>query len=152
MGLPTPAAWIFASASLVVGAIAMADPLEPTRLNSSELKWVVMPNGVSRAYLSGDDKKAGVYAYLARIPANFKLQPHWHPDERVVTVISGTMQVGYGTQFDEAGMKAVATGGFWTEPAKQPHFTWAKGGEAVIYVVGTGPSGITQVSSATEKK
>ena len=143
----------FACTLLTIVSTAKADPLEPMRLNASELQWVVMPNGVSRAYLSGDDKKSGVYAYLARIPAGFKFQPHWHPDERVVTVISGTMLVGYGEKFDEANMKELPAGGFWTEPAQQPHFTWAKGGgEAVIYVVGRGPSGTTQLTPSAEKK
>ncbi|SMF24706.1 cupin domain-containing protein [Pseudogulbenkiania subflava] len=137
---------------LLTATGAYSEPLEASRLTPDELKWVVMPNGVARAYLAGDDKKPGVYAYLARIPANFKNLPHWHPDERVVTVISGTMYIGYGEQFDEGRLKALPAGSFWTEPAKQAHFTWAKTGEVVIYVVGMGPSGTTQVAPAGEKQ
>ena len=130
----------------------MADPLEPSRLNATDLQWVVLPNGISRAYVVGDEKKAGVYAYFAKLPGNSKTQPHWHPDERVVTVISGTVRFGYGERFDEAAMKDVTVGGFWTEPAKQPHFAWVKDGEAVVYVVGFGPSGTKEVSPAADKK
>jgi quercetin dioxygenase-like cupin family protein len=134
----------FACALLLAGAAA-AEPLEPARLNPAELKWTVLPSGISRAYVAGDDKKLGAYAYVSRIPAGLKLMPHWHPDDRVVTVLSGTMRVGYGEQFDEAAMKELPAGSFWTEPAKQAHYTWAKDGEVTIYVVGTGPSGSTQI-------
>ena len=65
------------------------------------------------------------------------------PDERIVTILSGTLLVGYGEQFDESKMKALPAGGMFTEPAKQPHFVWAKDGEVVIQVVGHGPSATT---------
>ena len=35
----------------------------------------------------------------------------------------------------------------WTEPAKQPHFVWARHGEVVIQITGNGPSGTTLVQS-----
>ncbi len=60
-------------------------------------------------------------------------------------VISGTLLVGYGEQFDESKMKALSPGSIWTEPANQPHFVWAKDGEVVIQITGNGPSGTTLV-------
>ena len=142
------ARWRYLRCAMAIGLVAVttlatADPLAPFRVNPGELAWVPAPNGVVRAYVAGDDKKAGVYAYFARIPAHFKFQPHWHPDERVVTVISGTMYVGYGERWDEATMKELPKGSAWTEPARHAHYTWARDGEVVIYVVGTGPSGTT---------
>lgn len=86
-----------------------------------------------------------MYMYRSRFPANYKVQPHFHPDERVVTVMAGTLYVGYGEQFDESAMKALPAGSIWTEPASQPHFVWAKDGEVVIQVIGNGPSGTTLV-------
>ena len=80
-----------------------------------------------------------------KFPANFRNTPHFHPDDRVVTVMSGTLYVGYGEQFAESQLKALPAGSIWTEPAKQPHFVWAKDGEVVIQVSGVGPSGVTQV-------
>jgi quercetin dioxygenase-like cupin family protein len=87
-----------------------------------------------------------MYMYRVRFPANAKVQPHFHPDERIITVISGTLYMGYGDSFDESAMKALPAGSIWTEPAKQTHFVWAKDGEAVIQVIGgNGPSGVTRI-------
>ena len=86
-----------------------------------------------------------MYAYRVRFPANFRNQPHFHPDDRIVTVMSGTLYVGFGEQFNEGGMKPLPAGSVWTEPMKQPHYVWAKDGEVVIQVIGHGPSGVTLI-------
>ena len=136
----------FAVLALFASGVVHAEPLAATRITPDELKWDRTPSGVQRAMLVGDEQKPGMYMYRTRFPANYKVQPHFHPDERVVTVISGTLYMGYGEQFDESAMKALPPGSVWTEPAKQPHFVWAKDGEVVIQVVGSnGPSGVTRI-------
>jgi quercetin dioxygenase-like cupin family protein len=131
---------------IVSCSLARAEPIAATRLTPGELKWEREPSGVQRAYLVGDEKKPGMYTYRVRFPANHKVQPHFHPDERVVTVISGTLYVGYGEQFDESAMKALPAGSIWTEPPRQPHFVFAKDGEVEFQVVGAnGPSGVTRI-------
>jgi len=131
---------------IVSGSSAQTEPLATTRLAPDEFKWNPTPIGGQRVNLAGDEQKPGMYMYRARLPANFKVQPHFHPDERVVTVMSGTLYMGYGEQFDESVMKALPAGSVWTEPAKQPHFVWAKEGDVVIQVVGgNGPSGLTRI-------
>ena len=130
----------------VCGSPARTEPLAGTRLAVDEVKWEGDPSGVRRAYLVGDEKKPGMYAYRVRFPANHKVQPHFHPDERVVTVLSGTLYVGFGEVFDESAMKALPAGSIWTEPVRQPHFVFAKDGEVVFQVVGgNGPSGVTRI-------
>lgn len=126
-----------------MGASALGPALETVRLAPGDLKWAATPAGTPRAHLAGDDKKAGLYADRFKLPANFRKQPHFHPDDRVVTVMSGTLYVGFGEHFDESKMKALPAGSIWTEPAKQSHFVWAKDGEVVIQVIGNGPSGET---------
>jgi quercetin dioxygenase-like cupin family protein len=73
--------------------------------------------------------------------------PHFHPDSRMVTVISGTLWIGYGTTFDQSRMKQLSPGGFFTEPAGQPHFAWAKDGDVVVQATGFGPSKTTFVTA-----
>ena len=126
---------------------AQTEPLATARIAPDEFKWSQTPTGTSRANLVGDDRKPGMYINRIRFPANYKVQPHFHPDERVVTVMSGTLYVGYGDRFDEGAMKPLPAGSVWTEPAKQPHFVWAKDGEVVIQVVGSnGPTGTTPIA------
>ena len=127
-------------------AAAHADPLLPLRLAPEELAWRATPRGAQQVILAGDPQKAGVYVYHTRFPSGFKNPPHFHPDERVVTILSGTLLVGYGEQFDEASMKSLPAGSVFTEPAKHPHFVWAKDGDVVIQVVGHGPTATTWVS------
>jgi hypothetical protein len=135
-----------ALALIVSSSSAQTEPLAATRLAPDEFKWNPTPFGGQRMNLAGDEQKLGMYMYRVRFPANFKVQPHFHPDERVVTVISGTLYMGYGEQFDESAMKVLPAGSIWTEPAKQPHFVWARDGEVVIQVVGgNGPSGVTRI-------
>lgn len=86
-----------------------------------------------------------MYLYRTRFPANFRNKPHYHPDDRIVTIMFGTLYVGYGEQMDDSTMKALPAGSIFTEPAKQPHYVWAKDGEVVIQVIGNGPSATTQV-------
>jgi uncharacterized RmlC-like cupin family protein len=69
----------------------------------------------------------------------FKVMPHWHGEIRTVVVLSGTLFVGVGENWDEGKMRAFPPGTFFTEPPNLPHFTWAKDGEVTIQVTGIGP-------------
>jgi len=141
-------AYVCAGALLAGSAFGQTSALAPERVSGDELQWQAQANGNQRANLAGDDKKAGLYAYRVKFPPNFRNQPHFHPDDRIVTVMSGTLYVGFGEQFNETALKPLAAGSIWTEPMKQPHFVWAKEGEVVIQVVGHGPSGVTLVQPA----
>jgi uncharacterized RmlC-like cupin family protein len=67
---------------------------------------------VSRLTLSTD----------ASAPAHTRIAAHSHRDDRIATVISGTWHIGYGDRFDEAKLKALPPGSFYTEPPSQNHF------------------------------
>ena len=141
--------WRVASIIAVVLCIstvfAQSSALDPVRLSAEEMKdmnWVLMPIGVHRAVVAGDDKKPGIYAYRTRFPVGFKSQPHFHSDDRIVTVLSGTLYVAFGEQFDEGEMKSLPAGSVFTEPAKQAHYVWAKDSEVMIQIIGIGPSGV----------
>ncbi len=114
---------------------------------ADQLLWVRTPTGNHQAVIAGHPSKAGTYAYRTRYPANFRSAvAHFHNDDRVVTVISGTIHVGFGDVFDEDEMKALPAGSVWTEAANQPHFIWAKDGDVVVQnIVGNGPSVLTPV-------
>ena len=130
-------------ALFVIGGCAHGVPLRPAQTAPDQLRWVADPRGYQQALIVGDPAKPGMYAAHIRFPANLRIAPHFHPDERIVTVLSGTVHFGYGERFDESRLRAMPAGSVWTEPAKQPHFAWAKDGEVVLQVIGIGPSGTT---------
>ena len=137
---------------LFMGApFAQGESLSPLRLAPDELTWMPAPTGAYGAFLVGHPTKPGLYVIRGKFPPNFRVEPHFHPDERISTVLSGTLYVGYGEQFDESKMRPLPRGSIWTEPAKQPHFVWAKDGEVIIQVIGNGPSAVIPVQPKQRK-
>ena len=131
----------------LLGLAALAQTNERAqRYTPDELFWNESPNGTARATLMGSPEAAGLYAYRARFPGNFRNEPHAHPDDRIVTVIAGTLHVGYGERFDEHALKVMPAGSVWTEPAGQAHFVYAPEPGVVIQVVGIGPSATIPVA------
>lgn len=95
---------------------------------------------VKSAVLYGDPKKEGaVYVMLLRWPANFNTRPHSHPNDRMITVLEGTLWVGAGTKYQPQANTPVTKGGFIVDLANQPHYEITKDDGALIEIVGVGP-------------
>jgi hypothetical protein len=69
--------------------------------------------------------------------------PHWHPNDRFITVLSGTWWVGTGTKFDPDRTVPMPAGSFVTHYGKHVHFDGAKDQEAVLEIIGEGPGTAT---------
>jgi len=96
--------------------------------------------GIRTTILAGDPTQAGPYTIELRVPANTRIQAHTHRDARSAIVISGTWYFGYGDKADEARVKKLGPGSFYTEPASQPHFALTRDQAAVVYITGVGPT------------
>lgn len=96
--------------------------------------------GIRTTVLSGDPNRAGLYTIRLIIPAHTVIKPHHHRDDRVATVVSGLWYIGYGVKRDEASLKALPPGSFYTEPAGAPHFAGTQDQPAVVDITGFGPS------------
>jgi quercetin dioxygenase-like cupin family protein len=83
------------------------------------------------------------------MPAGYKINPHYHPTDENVTVLSGTFQIGMGDKFDESTMRALPAGGFVLLPAAMHHYAMAKTA-AVVQVHGMGPFQLTYVNPADD--
>jgi len=102
--------------------------------------------------LKGDPNQAGVYTIMLRVPAHTRIAAHSHQDDRVATVISGTWHIGYGDRFNEAKLKALPPGSFYTEPPGRNHFA-ETGDEAVeVQITGFGPSSTTYVDPSQDPR
>ena len=69
------------------GGLAQTVALTPVRLTPDDLVWVERASGVQRAAVVDDETKPGMYATRWRFPSGFRVQPHFHPDERTVVVL-----------------------------------------------------------------
>ena len=119
----------------------------------AELKWgdppPVFEKGATFTVISGDPSKEGLYVVRLKMPAGYKIAPHWHPTDEHVTVMSGVFMVGMGEKFDKATMKALPAGGYALLPAEMRHFAMAKTA-AIVQVHGQGPFQLTYVDPADD--
>jgi len=118
-----------------------------------ELKWGPAPpvfeKGASMAVVAGDPSKAAPFVVRLKLPAGYKINPHFHPTDENVTVISGTLALAMGDKFAAAGMKSLPAGGFAVLPAQMHHYAMAKT-PAVVQVHAVGPFALTYVNPADD--
>ena len=135
-------------------APGQAPPAGAVMLTPAELKWQPLPApaGAKFSDLVGGRTQPGFYVERVQFPAQFTHYPHSHPEARTYTVISGTLYVGFGDKFEQAKLKALPPGSFWTEPANVNHFLMTKDKPVVFQITGTGPSGTTFVDPAHDPR
>jgi quercetin dioxygenase-like cupin family protein len=139
---------------IVLGAYGADDlPNGAVRITAEELKWGPgrIP-GQEIAPLIGSSTKPGPYVERIKLPPNFTVPAHSHPDDRTYTVISGTWYIGYGDKLDPAKLKALPAGSFHTEPANVNHFVLTKEGGVIVQITGTGPTATRPVESPQAPK
>ena len=127
------------------GSMAIGD-LNPKVLRyqlPNQIKWVESPSGAATANLVGDPAKPGFYIYLNKWHPHHMSHPHFHPNDRFITVLSGTWWVGTGTKYDPNSTVPMPAGSFVTHFAKQVHYDGAKDDECVLEIVGQGPATAT---------
>jgi hypothetical protein len=106
-----------------------------------DIKWVEnTAAGSAQAILFGDPNKPGMYGVLTKWHAGHMSRPHFHANDRFITVISGTWWCGTGTKYDPASTVPVPAGSFVTHVGKGIHYDGAKEGDVVLQIVGMGPA------------
>ena len=133
----------------VVNAVEL-DPKALVYKLPADIKWrdPTGAAGTNQAILAGDPTKPGPYIVLNRFkPGNFS-KPHFHPNDRFITVVKGTWWVATGNKHDTSQMVAMPTGSFVTHFGRQVHWDGAKDEEAWVLIVGEGPATSTPVEIA----
>jgi quercetin dioxygenase-like cupin family protein len=104
------------------------------------------PGAPQHATLFGESSRSGLYVDRIKFLPGMKVMPHWHPDTvRTVLVMSGTFYFAVGEQWDESKLKAYPAGTLYSEPARSPHYGWAKDGEVILQVTAIGPTGNVKI-------
>jgi len=135
---------------LGLGSARAASDLNPKAITialPAEIKWN-KGRGSESAVLVGDPSKPGLYVVLQKWLAHNNSRPHFHPNDRFITVISGTWWVNTGSKYDPDGMKPVPAGSFVTHFGKEIHYDGAKDEDCVLQIVWMGPA----TSTAAEEK
>ena len=153
---------IFAAIGLVLfsslvtvghAADAQLNPDAITVLTPDEFQWrdeePVLANSVN---LFGDRNSDEYYVYLNKFsPGNFS-RPHFHANDRYITVVKGTWWVGTGSDFDpENNTVPLPVGSFVVHTGGEVHYDGAKDEEVWVLISGIGPAGGTQVEITNEE-
>lgn len=97
-----------------------------------------MPKGVQLAVLAGDPSAAQMFTVRLKVPPGFMLAPHTHPADECVTVISGAVSVGFGSEVQKERARTFTAGAFYVNPPGAVHYVFSKTG-AVLQITAMGP-------------
>ena len=144
------AAVLTAMLALAASHAVELDPKAVVYQLPDQIKWgPVTPAGNQQAVLFGDPTSRDCTASSQ----NGWRKPHFHPNDRFITVISGTWWVGSGPNFEPANWSVpMPAGSFVTHYGKQVHWDGAKDVDAVLLIVGNGPATSTPFVSADQLK
>ena len=113
----------------------------------ADFKWsdsAVYP-GLKSVVLYGDPNKPGPYVVRNRFSPGSFSRPHFHPNDRLIVVVSGTWWVGTGEKFDPDSTKPMPAGSFVAHYGGKVHYDGAKNEECELIIYGIGPATSTRV-------
>ena len=109
---------IMVAAPLTAATPQTSDGQEPKIVQPQEIEWgpapAALPAGAQVAVLLGDPSKQGLFAMRLKVPKGYSIPPHSHPAQEVVTVVSGTINLGMGETADQSKER---------RPCQSAHFT-----------------------------
>ena len=86
-----------------------------------------------------------------KLPQGYKVPPHTHPVDEVVTVVSGTFSLGMGETADQSSAQPLPAGSFFALPPNTAHYVFIDE-ETVIQISTVGPWGLTYVNAADDPR
>jgi quercetin dioxygenase-like cupin family protein len=142
-------------AVLAIAGLAAADSGSEHHMvaDAAAIKWgpapPVFPAGAKFAVIDGDPAAKGLVTVRLKMPAGYKIAPHWHPTDEHITVLAGTFSVGMGDTLDTEHGQTLKVGGYAVAPATVHHFAWTDTG-ATVQVHMNGPFALTYVNPADD--
>jgi quercetin dioxygenase-like cupin family protein len=143
----TPRLLLLAAALLPLSAAAQQGEVGQLRLAPADIAALPAHDagagtsgvtGIRTRILSGDPTKPGLYTIALTVPANTRIAPHRHRDDRTATIVSGTWYFGYGVA--DGAFKPLPPGSFYVEPADVVHFAHTGRDPVTLYITGIGPT------------
>jgi hypothetical protein len=126
-----------------VGVLAASPAMEKNAFTPETVQYGPAPSfvepGAQLAVLEGNPMaNTGDYTIRLKMPDGYRIAPHWHPKRENVTVISGTLKLGMGDNFEESNMQSYPAGSFAYLDPSMHHYVMASG-EVVVQVHGMSP-------------
>ena len=87
----------------------------------------------------GDSTQPGMYVVRNNFQPGRTSRPHYHDQDRYITVLKGTWWTGEGDVYQPDKMVPIKAGGFMFHPAGYHHYDGAKDEETVVQIIGMGP-------------
>jgi quercetin dioxygenase-like cupin family protein len=145
--------WLLCGTSVFwLGSLAVAAQTETvpdSRFMARQLEELRPTEGTTQVVIMGDPSKPGMYIVQNTFAPGRMSRPHFHDQDRYITVVKGTWWVALGSAADgndPAKMVPMKAGSFVFHPAYGRHFDGAKDEEAVVRIIGMGPVKTTQLT------
>jgi len=130
----------FAIAVTTIALTAQTPQRAPVKpLVDGDNKRMNPEQGLVSTTVFGDPSKPGIYVIRNRFAPGITSRPHFHDQDRFVTVIKGTWWTDDGDVFRPDKMVPIKEGGFMYHPANFHHYDGAKDEEVVVQIMGMGP-------------
>ena len=94
-----------------------------TVVEPEQIQWKDAGKGVKFAVISGDPSKLGPYVIRVVFPPGVMSAPHYHREDRYVTVMQGTWLAGTDDSWDPKATQPLKTGSYMQHPAGAIHIT-----------------------------
>jgi len=123
---------------------------EAVTVNPAEVKWgdvpPDLPKGAQLAVLHGDPAKKAVFTLRLKMPAGYKIPPHWHTNDEQLTILSGTFILHMGDTMT-APAHELGPGAYHFLPGKMHHAAEVKS-DVILQLDGMGPFDIHYLNPA----
>lgn len=126
-----------------------------TIIKPDSIKWMAgpasLPPGAKSAVLYGDPSKPQLFILRLWLPKGYRILPHTHPRPELVTVISGSSNLGFGKVADRAKTNRLTAGAFMATPQNTPHYVFIEE-DTVVQLSTIGPWAVTYVNPADDPR
>jgi quercetin dioxygenase-like cupin family protein len=92
-----------------------------------------------------------LFALRIKLPAGYHIPPHTHPKPEVVTILSGTVNLGEGATANKASTKALRAGSFFSMSPGMQHYIYSDQ-ETVVQLNSIGPWEITYINEKDDPR
>jgi hypothetical protein len=100
-----------------------------TTVKPDALMWKasdIFPNSAESAALVGDPHQSGDFTIRLKISGQYKVQPYSQSEIENITVLSGSVHVGFGSSFTTSGAEILMPGGFISIAPGTVHYWWTE--------------------------